>query len=75
MSLVRDQAVNDCEIDKKLVLDSCRKARANLLTMAVLNIGTDIALFVFPIPLIWNMSLSFPKYVLHVLLATFKKSS
>jgi len=29
--------------------------------MALFNIGTDIALFVFPIPLVWRMSLSLAK--------------
>jgi len=29
--------------------------------MAVLNIATDIILFLFPIPLVWNMSLSLAK--------------
>ncbi|KAK2861369.1 hypothetical protein FQN49_004282 [Arthroderma sp. PD_2] len=36
--------------------DSCRKGTVNLLSMASLNIITDIALIVFPIPLLWRMS-------------------
>ncbi len=63
MSLIGNGMSQIAETDIRLVLDSCRKAKGNLLTMAVLNIGTDIALFVFPIPLIWKMNLSFPKYV------------
>ncbi|EFQ98575.1 hypothetical protein MGYG_01601 [Nannizzia gypsea CBS 118893] len=35
---------------------SCRKGTVNLLCMASLNIITDLALILFPIPLLWRMS-------------------
>ncbi|KAK2739660.1 hypothetical protein FQN57_006493 [Myotisia sp. PD_48] len=34
----------------------CRKGEVNLLTMAALNIATDVALILFPIPLLWRMT-------------------
>ncbi|KAM5443853.1 hypothetical protein MferCBS31731_001099 [Microsporum ferrugineum] len=34
----------------------CRKGTVNLLSMASLNIITDVALILFPIPLLWRMS-------------------
>ncbi|PGH09222.1 hypothetical protein AJ79_05751 [Helicocarpus griseus UAMH5409] len=33
----------------------CRKGMSNLLTMAALNIATDLALILFPIPMLWRM--------------------
>lgn len=41
---------------------SCQKGTANLLTMAITNIVTDILLIVFPIPLLWRMTLNKAKY-------------
>ncbi|PGH11021.1 hypothetical protein AJ80_07297 [Polytolypa hystricis UAMH7299] len=39
----------------------CRKGKANLLSMATLNIATDVALILFPIPMLWRMrTLDFP---------------
>ncbi|PGH07120.1 hypothetical protein GX51_01907 [Blastomyces parvus] len=34
----------------------CRKGMSNLLTMGSLNIVTDIALILFPIPMLWRMT-------------------
>ncbi|KAG5301562.1 hypothetical protein I7I48_01618 [Histoplasma ohiense] len=34
----------------------CRKGMANLLTMGTLNIATDLALILFPIPMLWRMT-------------------
>lgn len=42
---------------------ACQKGTANLLTMAVMNIVTDVLLIVFPIPLLWRMKLSLVKKV------------
>lgn len=42
---------------------SCQKGTANLLTMAVTNIVTDILLILFPIPLLWRMTLSKAKKI------------
>ncbi|EAS32343.3 uncharacterized protein CIMG_03367 [Coccidioides immitis RS] len=35
---------------------ACQKGTKNLLTMAILNIATDLALILFPIPMLWKMS-------------------
>ncbi|EDN09554.1 predicted protein [Histoplasma mississippiense (nom. inval.)] len=34
----------------------CRKGMADLLTMGTLNIATDLALILFPIPMLWRMT-------------------
>lgn len=34
--------------------NQCREARANLITMGVFNILTDLALIAFPIPIVWK---------------------
>ncbi|PGH37085.1 hypothetical protein GX50_00068 [[Emmonsia] crescens] len=34
----------------------CRKGMSNLLTMGTLNIATDLALILFPIPMLWRMT-------------------
>ncbi|ODH28421.1 hypothetical protein ACO22_03939 [Paracoccidioides brasiliensis] len=34
----------------------CRKGMSNLLTMGALNIATDLALILFPIPMLWRMT-------------------
>ncbi|QDS73455.1 hypothetical protein FKW77_008879 [Venturia effusa] len=36
----------------------CQKAMVNLLVMAVLNMVTDIALFLLPLPVLWKLQLS-----------------
>jgi hypothetical protein len=42
---------------------SCQKGLSNLLTMAIGNIVTDIALILLPIPVLWTMRLSTAKSV------------
>jgi len=44
----------------------CRKARANLITMAACNILTDIALIIFPIYLLWQTGLDALRYALNL---------
>jgi hypothetical protein len=39
----------------------CQKGLSNLLTMAISNIVTDIALILLPIPVLWRMRLSTAK--------------
>ncbi|KAH8596211.1 hypothetical protein B0O99DRAFT_621274 [Bisporella sp. PMI_857] len=41
----------------------CRKARANLFTMAITNIVTDIALILFPISLLRRSGLDFSRFI------------
>lgn len=42
---------------------SCQKGLSNLLTMAICNIVTDVALILLPIPVLWRMRLSTAKSV------------
>jgi len=42
-------------------VDHCQRGVANLLTMAITNIATDVGLIVLPIPVLWNMTLSWYK--------------
>lgn len=46
-----------------VISDLCHRAKGNLITMAVLNIVTDFALIIYPLPTLWKLSLTLPRYV------------
>ncbi len=41
--------------------DHCRQARANYITVGTFDLGTDLALIIFPIPLVWKVSMPLKK--------------
>lgn len=41
--------------------DHCRQARANYITVGTFDLGTDLALIIFPIPIVWKASMYLKK--------------